>query len=112
MKPAALLAATCLAALSSPALAQTAAAPSDGVVFKPLLDARLRYEAVDRDASLADARAATLRVRPGVEVSSGVWSVLAEGEATVALRDNYNDTIPTNGVEPFAWTRRCRCQSQ
>lgn len=102
MKPAALLAATCLAALSSPVLAQTAAAPSDGVVFKPLLDARLRYEAVDRDAPLTDARAATLRLRPGVEVSSGAWSVLAEGEATVALRDDYNDTIPTNGVEPFA----------
>jgi hypothetical protein len=102
MKPAALLAATCLAALPSPVLAQTAAAPSDGVVFKPLLDARLRYEAVDRDAPLTDARAGTLRLRAGTEVSSGAWSVLAEGEATVALRDDYNDTIPTNGVEPFA----------
>lgn len=102
MKPAALLAATCLAALSSPVLAQTAAAPSDGVVFKPLLDARLRYETVDRDAPLTDARAGTLRIRPGVEVSRGAWSVLAEGEATVALRDDYNDTIPTNGIEPFA----------
>lgn len=96
-------AATCLAALSSPVLAQTApAAASDGVVFKPLLDTRLRYEAVDRDAPLTDARAATLRVRPGVEISRGPWSVLAEGEATVALRDDYNDTIPTNGAEPFA----------
>ncbi|WP_298743993.1 alginate export family protein [uncultured Brevundimonas sp.] len=104
MKPAALLAATCLAALSTPAMAQTApaAAPSDGVVLKPSLDARLRYEAVDRDAPLTDARAATLRLRPGVEISSGAWSILAEGEATVALRDDYNDAIPTNGVEPFA----------
>lgn len=102
MKPAALLAATCFAALSTPVLAQTAASPSDDVVFKPLLDARVRHEGVDRDAPPTGARAGTLRLRPGVEVSSGAWSVLAEGEATVALRDDYNDTIPTNGVEPFA----------
>lgn len=98
-------AATCLAALSTPVLAQTGPTPtaaSGGVVFKPLLDARLRYEGVDRDAPFTDARAVTLRLRPGIEITSGGWSLLAEGETTVAPRDDYNDTIPTNSSEPFA----------
>lgn len=89
-----------LAILSSPALAQTAPAP--GIVFKPIVETRVRYEGVDRDAPLTDADAVTARLRLGFEARTGVWSVLAEGEGALALADDYNDTNAGNGVEPFA----------
>jgi hypothetical protein len=92
-----------LAALSSPALAQTApAAPAAGVVFKPIVEARLRHEGVDRDAPLTDADATTARVRMGLEARKGRWSALVEGEGSLSLGDDYNDTNAGNGVEPFA----------
>lgn len=84
-------------ALAAPiALAQPAlAAPgdpvkvADGVTFDPIVDARLRYEAVDTPT--LDADAVTLRLRAGFELkhSSGL-SFLAESEGTLALADDYN----------------------
>ena len=51
--------------------------------------------------AMADnAEALTLRLRAGAELKSGSFSFLAEGEGTLALADDYNDTIPSNGVEP------------
>ena len=54
---------------------------AEEVAVKPLLDARLRYEATEQDGLPEKAEAPTLRVRPGVEAKKGAWSVLVEGEA-------------------------------
>ncbi|AQR63134.1 hypothetical protein BZG35_16870 [Brevundimonas sp. LM2] len=94
-----------LAVLSTPALAQTAppappAPAGDGI--KPIAEARVRYEGVDRDAPLTDADAVTARLRFGFEARQGVWSMLAEAEGVLALADDYNDTNAGNGMEPFA----------
>jgi hypothetical protein len=87
--------------------APAAAAPGDpvdlgnGVMLDPIFAARLRYETVDQ-ANLPDsADALTLRARIGIELKSSGLSTLIEGEGTLALVDDYNDTIPGNGVEPF-----------
>ena len=79
-----------LAALPAPARAGEAASSQwpDGVKIKPILDARLRYEAVDQGSLNADA--ASLRLRAGAEAKMGLFSLLAEGEATAPLVDNYN----------------------
>ena len=60
----------------------------DGVTIDPQLDARLRYESVD--TPLLDATAVTLRARAGIELAVGKFALLAEGEGTVALGNNYN----------------------
>lgn len=87
------------AALSTPALAQTAP-PRDGIT--PIVEGRVRYEGVDRDEPLTDADAVTARLRLGFEARKGVWSLLAEAEGVLAFADDYNDTNAGNGVEPFA----------
>ena len=74
---------------------------TDRVTLDPILTARLRYEAVDQDNGLEDAGALTARLRAGVEIKSGIASVLAEGEGTLALVDDYNDMLPFNGIEPY-----------
>jgi len=58
-----------------------------------LFDSRLRYEGVSQDG-LDDATAVTLRARLGWQSPerSG-FRLLVEGEAVVALVDDYNDTI-------------------
>jgi len=99
-----LLAATCIAATATPALA----APGDPIALGDdlsmdiLLNTRLRYETVDQDNALETADAVTLRGRLGVEFATNGFKLLAEGEGTVALGDDYNDTIPKNGVEPYS----------
>ena len=40
-------------------------------------------------------------MRAGAELKADGFFVLAEGEGTLALADDYNDTLPGNGVEPF-----------
>ena len=82
------------AAIAAPAHAE------DGFKLAPSLDARLRYESVDQPAT--DADAVTIRIRPGITASKGPFSVLVEGEGTLAIVDNYNDTNITNGVEPYS----------
>jgi hypothetical protein len=75
------------------------AASADDITFKPLLDTRLRYETVDQDGIAKNADALTLRVRPGVQASDGAWSVLVEGEGTLAIANDYNDG--TNGKTQY-----------
>jgi hypothetical protein len=81
-------------ALSASALSFSVAAHADEITVKPLLDLRLRYENVDQPVTNADA--VTMRMRTGVELShkSG-FSLLAEGEATLGIVNDYNST--TNG---------------
>lgn len=86
-----------VAALAAPiALAQPAfAAPGDpaklgdGFTLDPIIDARLRYEAVDTPT--LDADAVTVRFRAGAELrhKSG-FAILAEGEGTLAVAQDYN----------------------
>lgn len=54
----------------------------------PFADVRARYEHVDQPAK--DANAVTLRLRAGAEVKKGAFSILAEGEGTMALSDGFN----------------------
>ena len=61
------------------------------IALKPLVDARLRYEHVDQDGIAGSADAVTLRVRSGVQASSGPFSALAEAEGTIAIGRRYND---------------------
>ena len=70
--------------LATPALA----AEAERVEIKPVLDARLRWENVDQGE--LDANAVTLRLRAGAEASLDHFSLLAEGEETVAPVNNYN----------------------
>lgn len=78
------------AAFAEPALAAQAGGSDDpdGLQIKPIVDVRLRYEAVDQGA--LDADAATLRLRAGAEFRLGKFSILAEGEGTAALVNDYN----------------------
>jgi len=73
----------------------------DGVNLDPQLAARLRYELADQDNFPESANALTLRARAGVEIKADGFFLLGEAEGTLALVDDYNDTIPGNGVEPF-----------
>lgn len=91
--------------LTAPALAQSKfGAPvsvGGGITLDPMLDLRLRYEGVDQPTTNADAL--TLRMRPGITIAnSGGLSFLIEGEATLGIVNDYNDTNAGNGVEPFS----------
>lgn len=74
---------------------------ADGATFDPIIDLRLRVETVDQPTFADDATAMTLRGRAGFEVAKSGFSLLVEGEGTLAIVDDYNDTIPGNGPEPF-----------
>ena len=82
-----------LAALVAPAV------HAEEIKFKPLLDARLRYETVDQTPFADDADSVTMRVRSGAEFSSGPFTFLAEAEATLAIDEDYNSGV--NGKAGF-----------
>ena len=99
----ALLCCAVLPCLSAPVMAQDGG-PVDigeGVTIDPMVAARLRYEMVDQDNGLESADALTLRIRAGAEVKSGIISFLAEGEGNAPIIDDFNDTLPGDGIEPF-----------
>ncbi len=83
-----------VAALIAPAAAQAQQ-------VKPLLDARLRLETVAQDGIAANAEALTFRLRVGAEVITGDWGLLAEGEATTALRERYDSGVNGNTRYPL-----------
>ena len=90
-------------AWGAPALAATGdpVPIGDGVTLDPIFNARLRYEAVDQANIPASADAVTVRARAGLELKASGFFVLGELESTLALADDYNDTLPRNGAEPF-----------
>jgi hypothetical protein len=88
MRPISMILAAGVAVAATPAAAEP-------VKLKPIVDARLRYEGVEQAGLPGDADAVTLRLRSGVEVSTGPWSALVEGEGTLAINGRYNST--TNG---------------
>lgn len=71
------------------------------VKFKPILEARARVETVDQ-AGLADnATAMTLRLRAGGTVTRGRVSALFEGQANIALIDDYYDGLHGAATRPL-----------
>ncbi len=82
-------------ACTSPAMAKAGdpVAVSDNATFDPMLAVRLRYESVSQDNPVQDADAVTARIRFGGEFKTGGLALLAEGEGTLALVDDYFDTI-------------------
>ncbi|WCM28343.1 alginate export family protein [Sphingomonas sp. QA11] len=78
-------------ALGLAALGYAQSATAQDVTLKPLADARLRYEHVDQDGIADKADAVTLRIRSGVQASTGPWTALVESEATIGIGNHYND---------------------
>ncbi len=78
-----------LAALMGTTAALAAqSAQAETFKLKPSIDARLRYENVDQPTT--DAEAVTMRVRPGITLSTkSGFSALVEAEATLAADDGY-----------------------
>lgn len=94
-----LLSASALSAITTPAIAQD-------VVFKPIVEARLRYETVEQDGPLPliedrQADAVTVRMRAGGELSSGPFSFLAEAEGTLAIDEDYNSGVNGKTLYPI-----------
>ncbi|HKY81019.1 MAG TPA: alginate export family protein [Sphingobium sp.] len=93
-----LLSASALGAIATPALSQ-------GVAFKPIIDARLRYERVEQDGPpplIEDrqADAVTIRMRAGGELSTGPLAFLAEAEGTLAINEDYNSGVNGKTLYP------------
>jgi hypothetical protein len=61
---------------------------SDNLTIDPIIEGRLRYEHVDQPA--IDGDAVTMRLRAGAEFRMGRLAILAEGEGTLAIVDDYN----------------------
>ncbi|MDT0508525.1 alginate export family protein [Novosphingobium sp. MMS21-SN21R] len=63
---------------------------ADGLTFDPIIDARIRYEAVDQPT--VDADAVTARLRAGFEIKHAPshLSFLVEAEGTLGLNNEYN----------------------
>lgn len=80
--------AACMA-VAGPACAQT-------ITLKPVAEARVRYENVDQDGIAKKADALTIRVRGGVQASSGPLSATVVAQGTLAAIDDYYDGL--NGV--------------
>ncbi|CAN5233499.1 alginate export family protein [soil metagenome] len=81
--------------LGATALAAPAIAQAGDIKFKPIIDARLRYETVDQNGpapltTARDANSVTLRARVGSEITKGRISVLGEVEGTLAIDNDYN----------------------
>ena len=94
-----LLSASALATVATPALAQD-------IVFKPIVEARLRYEMVEQDGPLPlvedrEANAVTMRLRAGGELSSGPFALLVEGEGTLAINEDYNSGVNGKTLYPI-----------
>lgn len=66
-------------------------AHAQDIALKPLIDARLRYEHVDQDGVADSADAVTLRIRSGVQASTGPFSALIEAEGNIPFTTSYND---------------------
>ena len=80
-------------------IAGATSAHAGEVKFKPLIDARLRYETVDQTGIANDADSVTVRMRSGGELTKGPFSFLAEAEATLAISEDYNSGV--NGKTLF-----------
>jgi hypothetical protein len=92
MKPAWLILGSAL--VVSPAMAQD-------ISLKPLIDARLRYENVDQAGLPRDAEATTIRIRSGVQASSGPLSAIVQMQGMLALTGDYYDGLHGAATRPL-----------
>jgi hypothetical protein len=76
-------------------------APAMGQELNPIADARLRYEHVDQAGLPEDADGLTFRLRVGAEAKWKRWSLLAEGEGTVALSEAYDSGLNGKTSHPL-----------
>lgn len=90
---------SCALAVAATSAVVAAPATAAAQVLTPLADVRVRYENAEQDGIIADANALTVRARLGAEVRAGEWSLLAEGEATLAPVDRYDSGV--NGKTRF-----------
>lgn len=88
------LVAGAVGAFANPACAQD-------VTFKPLAEARVRWEHADQDGIALPADGVTLRVRGGVVASVERWTLLIEGQGNVALVDDYYDGLHGPATRPL-----------
>ncbi len=87
--------------LGGAAICAAGPAYAQDVTFKPILEARTRLEIVDQ-AGLADgATAVTLRVRAGGTITRKRVSALFEGQANVALADDFYDGLHGAATRPL-----------
>lgn len=77
----------------------SSAGHADEIKWKPILDARVRYESVDQTGFTKDADALTARLRAGIEASFSDFAILVEGEGTLPIVEHYNST--TNGKAAY-----------
>ena len=82
-----------LAGVAAPGFAQQ-------LSVKPIIDTRLRYEHVDQDGFSRNADAVTARLRAGAELAVDDWSLLADGEATLAPHDRYDSGVNGKTLYP------------
>ncbi len=89
--------------VATPALAEVGdpIALGDDASLDIVANFRLRYESADQDNPLDSADALTIRGRVGAVFAVSNFSLLGEIEATGGLVNDYNDTLPGNGIEPF-----------
>jgi hypothetical protein len=67
-------------------LAAAVPAFAQDIMINPTFGTQLRYEQYSSDRLLGDSDAILFRARPGVDVSTGPWSLLAQSDAAVAVR--------------------------
>lgn len=89
-----IVATTAALAVAGPACAQD-------IKLAPLVDSRVRYEHVGQDGIARDADALTIRVRGGVQATSGPWSALVEAQGTLAAIDDYYDGVQGVATRPL-----------
>jgi len=82
-------------------LAAGGAARAEEIALKPLADARIRYEQADQEGLPDQSHALTLRLRGGLQASSGRWSALAEAQGTLAAIDGYHDGLSGAATRPL-----------
>ncbi|MEL7188418.1 MAG: porin [Pseudomonadota bacterium] len=89
---------------AAPALAEEPLGPieiGNEVYLDPILDMNLRLDTADQPTFPDAATSVTLRTRAGADLKWSNFSILVEAEGTFAIDDSFNDTIPSNGIEPF-----------
>lgn len=82
------------ALVATPAMAQD-------IKLTPLAEALLRYETVEQTGLSNDAEALTVRVRSGVQASSGPLSAIVEAQGTLAVVGNYYDGLHGAATRPL-----------